>query len=555
VHTFTNAEGTNLGIAIPYSQQTHDAAINNIDFNEVVSLGFIPKATVANIGTNTESFNVTLSIGSWTSVKSVTSLVPSAAQQVVFDACPLSAGEYPVSVCTQLGTDMRTSNDCKSLSLKILNLNKKIYAYQHRPYYGTFPNSTISFFLNNTESLTMLENQEEMDWIFGGTWAKGRWFASVWNEFSSYQLIRVDTTIGSRTAIGNIGFRMSEISYNPADNKMYGINYDYATLSTSLYSIDTVTGAATLAGTPNPGLELDGLAIDNAGNAFSIDVNSDQLGHIDLSTGIWSSIGYIGFDAGNPNIEFDRQTEKLYMSASNLSISRTKNELRLVDTAKGMTNLIGNLGTFGALGDWSLIYGLAIPYNADKTLNLSVFLEGLYNGSGTMRKAQDASGDHFTSNVADKISIELHDASNYSNIEYSVSNVNLKTDGTVALAVPVIHNASYYLTIKHRNSIETTTATPVSFSGGTISYTFDAPAKAYGGNLLLMSDGRCAIYSGDVNQDGIIDSGDIVPVDNLMSTSGTGYIPEDINGDGVMDLADMTIIYNNASVFVSVITP
>ena len=66
-------------------------------------------------------------------------------------------------------------------------------------------------------------------------------------------------------------------------------------------------------------------------------------------------------------------------------------------------------------------------------------------------------------------------------------------------------------------SLETTTASPVSFASNNITYSFDLPSKAYGGNLCLMIYGKYVIFSGDVNQDGTIDISDMTPVDNDAS--------------------------------------
>ena len=191
----------------------------------------------------------------------------------------------------------------------------------------------------------------------------------------------------------------------------------------------------------------------------------------------------------------------------------------------------------------------------DRTLNLTVLIEGLYNGSGAMRKAQDASGDHFPGLTADQVNIELHDATVYSNIVYSVSNANLSTAGAASVTVPAILSGSYYITIKHRNSIKITTATPVSFAGGTINYFFDAPAKAFGGNLHLMTGGVYAVYSGDVNQDGFIDAGDLTPIDNDAANHAKGYLNTDTNGDGTIDNGDIIIAGANTGLFISAITP
>jgi hypothetical protein len=52
-----------------------------------------------------------------------------------------------------------------------------------------------------------------------------------------------------------------------------------------------------------------------------------------------------------------------------------------------------------------------------------------------------------------------------------------------------------------------------------------------------------------------VDSGDMIPVDNLASNFGTGYLPADANGDGLVDSGDMIILDNCASNFVGRITP
>jgi N-acetylneuraminic acid mutarotase len=195
--------------------------------------------------------------------------------------------------------------------------------------------------------------------------------------------------------------------------------------------------------------------------------------------------------------------------------------------------------------------------DVDKTLNLnSLLLEGLYNGLGTMRQAFDEfGGPHFTAPTADQITIELHDALNYANIVYSTSAVNLSTSGTATVIVPLVYNGSYYITVKHRNSVETTTAAAVSFAGSTINYSFGNPANVFGGNLGLMIDNYYVVYAGDVNQDGAVDSGDFTPVDNDASAYLSGYLVTDINGDGSVDSGDFTSIDNNGLSYIGTSHP
>jgi hypothetical protein len=191
-----------------------------------------------------------------------------------------------------------------------------------------------------------------------------------------------------------------------------------------------------------------------------------------------------------------------------------------------------------------------------KTINLSVFLEGLYNNGGLMRKAQDEFGDHFPGTVADQITVELHDASNYATVIYNAGLIDLNMDGTATVSIPSTYSGSYYLTIKHRNSIEITSALPVDLSGGVLDYNFATNlSNTYGDNLKAMGEGIYAIYGGDVDQDTGIGVSDMVLVDNQSAEFGVGYIPEDVDGDGGVGVSDMVIVDNNSANFVSAILP
>jgi hypothetical protein len=196
------------------------------------------------------------------------------------------------------------------------------------------------------------------------------------------------------------------------------------------------------------------------------------------------------------------------------------------------------------------------PVIVTKTLNLIVFLEGLYNGSGTMLKAKDISGDRFTGITADQITVELRSSSTYSTVAYTAYNVNLSTSGIASLSIPPDFNGSYYITIKHRNSIEVTTPSAMSFLGSTINYNYsDIAIKAFGSNLVQMIDGKWAIYGGDVNQDGVVDAGDLSVTDNDAANFLTGYIAADVNGDGLIDTNDIDLINSNSTSFVATKIP
>lgn len=189
----------------------------------------------------------------------------------------------------------------------------------------------------------------------------------------------------------------------------------------------------------------------------------------------------------------------------------------------------------------------SINFLGAKKLNLtSVLLEGLYNGGGTMRQAWDGAGPHWPDGVADHITIELHSATNYSTIVYSQADVPLSTTGTAEINVPGNFGDAYYITIRHRNSLETTSATAVSFAGSSVNQSFGAPDKVYGGNVGLSADlGHYLIYAGDVNQDGVINKQDFVGIDSDSNNYATGYLSTDVDGNGTIDTNDFIAVDNN----------
>jgi hypothetical protein len=79
--------------------------------------------------------------------------------------------------------------------------------------------------------------------------------------------------------------------------------------------------------------------------------------------------------------------------------------------------------------------------------------------------------------------------------------------------------------------------------------------NAYGDNQKEVEPGVFAIYSGDVNQDGVIDVLDQGMLDNDMFNFAFGYVVTDLNGDAVVDLLDQGFLDNNMFNFVGVISP
>jgi hypothetical protein len=190
----------------------------------------------------------------------------------------------------------------------------------------------------------------------------------------------------------------------------------------------------------------------------------------------------------------------------------------------------------------------------DKSVYVKVYLESLWTGGGR-RKAQDTGGDKFPGNIADVITVELHNAADYSIIEFVQSGVFLNTDGNTSFQINGQYNGTYYVTIRHRNSIPVVSANPISFAGVNISYDFTSSATQVFGSNVKDSGAGFLIYAGDVNQDGYVGILDMLMIDNKSAAFATGYLPEDIDGNGCVCVPDMSIIDNNSASFVSSITP
>lgn len=177
--------------------------------------------------------------------------------------------------------------------------------------------------------------------------------------------------------------------------------------------------------------------------------------------------------------------------------------------------------------------------------SISFIQEGFFNTSSN------------TLNKSDTVKLYLR---NVSSPYYIVDSSETILDSVTFTAQTVFANAlsgTYFVQVKHRNSLETW-----SKSGGEIYtrgavFNFDftlSQNQAYGSNLILKNSEYC-VFSGDLNNDGVIDATDNGVIDNDAAEFTTGYVVSDITGDDITDASDLAIAGNNAANFVSVIRP
>jgi hypothetical protein len=175
--------------------------------------------------------------------------------------------------------------------------------------------------------------------------------------------------------------------------------------------------------------------------------------------------------------------------------------------------------------------------------------------------------DKFAGDVVDMLSVELHDATTYSTVAYQLTGLELHQDGRVTsvglsyIEIPTAATGSYFITVKHRNHLETTSATAVSFSAD-VNYDFtDVSTKAYVDPAAIFTpmktlNGKWMLYTGNVNNSGanpIIDQDDYMQIfDNYSDNTGIyGYLLNDLNGDGLVDFLDYMLNYHNQDIYFS----
>ncbi|MEO8209059.1 MAG: LamG-like jellyroll fold domain-containing protein [bacterium] len=270
-------------------------------------------------------------------------------------------------------------------------------------------------------------------------------------------------------------------------------------------------------------------------NGDSLDFSTDNLmiGANDNVVTIFddqadSSVTTVRYTSFAPKI----RPEKNFSTLFNGDFSQGNWILRITDDG-------GNADT-GRVYAWGLQFNNSPFANRVTNLNLTSIIEGFWNGAVM---------------VADTARIYLRNTS----APYTITDsgkILLNSNGNGILSFINTGTASKYITFKHRNSVETWSANPVSFIIDlTTSYDFTTAAnKAFGNNEILKL-GKFCIYSGDVNQDGSIDLADVSLIDNAANAFTVGYVSTDVNGDNFVDIDDLTIADNNAFNFVGIIRP
>jgi hypothetical protein len=175
-------------------------------------------------------------------------------------------------------------------------------------------------------------------------------------------------------------------------------------------------------------------------------------------------------------------------------------------------------------------------------LHLKLFIEGFYAGNDRMVAVANPNQ---SSTLCDTITVRLHAPVAPYSIIYSVRDtIDIFGNGVFHFPNTIIGN-EYYISIRHRNALETWSKNPVSFTG-VVNYNFTLNAnKAFGTNLKDLGDGNFALYSGDINHDGLINFSDVNALTSNLLDFALGYNDSDLNGDYFVETIDCSLLENN----------
>jgi hypothetical protein len=185
----------------------------------------------------------------------------------------------------------------------------------------------------------------------------------------------------------------------------------------------------------------------------------------------------------------------------------------------------------------------------ETVVNVKLFIEGYYDATtSAMRPVLANQGVGASTTNVDTVTIELHNATApYALV--ATTTAMLQTDGNAVATFSTAPTGSLYIVVKHRNSVQTWSATAQTVGSAALTYDFtNAANKAFGDNMIMLGSGVYGIYSGDFNQDGYVDIFDFPSYDGVNQSGGTldfTYEVTDLNGDGYIDIFDFPIYDQN----------
>jgi len=329
-----------MGVPAP-----NDVAMQSIDVASIIAPGSVnPTATVSNVGSAAQTFNVTMEItGGYTSTKTITSLAPGASQQVTFDPWTAVQGLDTITVYTELAGDANTANDTLEKAIAVV-LDAQTLSIDVPAVVGpglqnpkaTFKNlggdltnlsvtMTITGGYTSTKTITQLKTDSIAQVTFDP------WTAAIGvDTIVAYTSLTNDIDITNDTVSKIVTIQELKkvycyIAYDPSSALPAGPAYTYLQAPDQVVSIADQSAENFVGGGTWGGM-----------NKWYGAVYSDNtLVTLDTVSGARTVIGQIG--VGISGISYDYTTSKLY----GISWDGSASSLYAISTATGAGTLIG----------------------------------------------------------------------------------------------------------------------------------------------------------------------------------------------------------------------
>jgi hypothetical protein len=269
--------------------------------------------------------------------------------------------------------------------------------------------------------------------------------------------------------------------------------------------------------------------------------------------------------SGGPSFVHPGETEPLcFTLPGDARGGRTYGRLRISST--GGLNAYGPAPD-GEVEDWTVVVSRGV------TFDVKVYLEGPYSGGGQMSASPGAhvplaqpfnvppwsypGGESFVTlpdNAVDWLLMELRsDSTAESTIEQQA--VLLRGDGSVVDTAGMspgfggVTDDSVYVTLRSRNHLPAMTPEKVKIIDGVWTHDFTVSANAAfsgdGPGLKELFDGPFALFAGDANADGVVQSLDFNIYISRAASGATGYQTADFNLDGQVQALDFNLYLAN----------
>jgi len=533
----------------------NDMATQSIDsvFNYALPVNTIaPRATFRNSGTaNQTNVPVTYKVTgpvNYTSNKTIASINAGAVAQVIFDSTflPNVEGTYNITVYCSLASDGYRANDTLRTSFFVVQPN----------YGGGGPGTGGYFFANSTSgaapapsqpsycrldttgSTTLVSNNVASVPVSSGTLDDGYWTLAGVTGAKKIVFMGVEYTdvyVGSNGIIGFTAFTPGGGNWNPPAAGLPG----GGDVRPAIYP---AWNDLNFGETDQPDNRLS-YKVDVANSRLLITYDKAPIFGATATDWETFQVTIDLVNTGSPNsnitIAHSNQTTVInipYLVGIQDATGANYIQYTFIDGS-------GNVISPGPLFDTTANGGVAVTFGPDA----NTLIGPCGNSLGLKFNFESCP-------TAGAVTVELRSSTSPYNLVQSVNTVAGGNVMSNVLFTNAANGVPYYVVVKSANAIETWSATTVTFTGGVASYDFtSALSQAYGSNQKL-SGGIPSIYQGDANQDGFVNSTDVI----LVYNDAIGFVTSpstDFNCDGTTDVTDIIVAANNASTFVQKQTP